>query len=575
MHVATSYQPIIAFKKCIRKNDAKATLTTQQGNNNIDDITKKRGGHRTSDMTWYFIALKQTKRLAILNLSHSIHSGLSLSSNQVYEYETSSAMDASFHQTTSVCKPAASLDQEDFTETTIPSDSLSDVRSTHVSSYDHSNRFRSPSDDDDSSSSLCSSTSSFNEIGEESLSQNAYTDPLSLHRPELEDLPEYPSIQWRKGYDSFSLLNTIESASEDDFSVDDDSEGGLAEDERGSEDEEDFAILCSSRSKRIRILGEGAFGQVWLVLRGHMPYALKVCAKYDLVTEGAVQGVLRERKIMGQLHHPFICQLVHANQDDKFLYMLEEYCAGGELFSLLDRQGKLQVPSCRFYIACIADALAYMHEQLVIFRDLKPENIMLDEHGFPKLIDFGCARQFVANKDGENCAYQTHTLCGTPRFVSPEMIVPDRYGNGHSFATDYWALGVLLYEMLMGASPYEFDGMTEGEVYESIVDEGYHPSLSDELDVTVHDLLDKLLVHDPSQRLGSKDESEVLNHRWFVDLDMAKLCQLSKQMVPWCPDLSDSSSTMYFEDWDNVLESKFSQSYPNLSTSEGHMFVNF
>jgi len=492
-----------------------------------------------------------------------------------YEHETTSALGDS-HPAHIVNKPVASICPDDSTESTIPSDSLSDIRSTHESSYARRYVLKSSSYDDDDSSSSCSSTSPSDDAGEESLSQHLYSTLSALNHMGLDDSLQHSSTQWRKGYDSLSFLKTIESASEDDFSVDDLSAGGLAEDERGSsENEEDLAALCSKDSKRISILGEGAFGQVWLVLHGHKPYALKVCAKYDLISEGAVEGVLRERKIMGQLRHPFICQLVQANQDDQFLYILEEYCAGGELFSLLDRQGKLREPSCRFYIACIADALAYMHKQLVIFRDLKPENIMLDEYGFPKLIDFGCAFQFDAKEEREDCIYQTRTLCGTPRFVSPEMIDPDRYGNGHSFAIDYWALGVLLYEMLMGTSPFEFDGMTEGEVYESIVDEGYHPSLSDDFDAAVHDLLGKLLVHDPSRRLGSTEESRVLDHPWFVDMDMEKLRKRPQQMSPWCPDLSDSSSTQYFDDWDTVLESKFSQKYPSISASQRHMFVDF
>jgi protein kinase A len=196
----------------------------------------------------------------------------------------------------------------------------------------------------------------------------------------------------------------------------------------------------------------------------------------------------------------------------------------------------------------------------------------MDRLGYPQLIDFGCAKQF----DPEVVDCRTLTLCGTPRFVSPEMIEPEKYGGGHSFGTDYWALGILMYEMLMGQNPFEYDGMSETEIYESILDEDFHPSLADEHSLAAKDFLRRLLVHDPSRRLGRKNhDSRILQHRWFADVDLPSLRRKPPQTAPWSPDLSDSSDSHYFDEWENVIDSKFNQSYPSLSTSQRQLFANF
>lgn len=465
-------------------------------------------------------------------------------------------------------------DNEDVTASTegILSDSLSDIKSTHESTFARRSLLRSYGGGDDSSSSC--STSSFDDDDEDASFSLAHSSsPVAASTPKL-DLPLHPgSRHWRTGYDSLSFLRTIESGTENEHS-DDESSFNNESDEIA--EAESLQLLCSKESNRTKLLGEGAFGQVWLVINGSQAYALKVCAKYDLVTEGATEQVLRERQIHGQLRHPFICRLEAYYQDDIFLYMLQEYCAGGELFSLLGRNGgKLRESSGRFYLACIADALQYLHDSHIVYRDLKPENIMLDQYGYPQLIDFGCAKQFTESDRDESGSYQSHTLCGTPRLVAPEMIEPSRYGGGHSFATDYWALGVLLYEMLMGTNPYEYDGMTEMEVYESIVDEGFQPALSDYCSISANDLLRSLLVHNPTHRLGSKQESQVLGHIWFVNIDMSVLRKRPHHAAPWTPDLSDASDTQYFDDWENILESKFTQSYPGLSVSQRQLFDDF
>ena len=169
------------------------------------------------------------------------------------------------------------------------------------------------------------------------------------------------AADWRNsGHDSLSFLSPAEDADESENAA----------------DEDDLGVLCSRDSKRLKLLGEGASGEVWLVRHNHKSYALKVCAKYDLVTEGGVDEVVREREIMSQLDHPFIARIWATNQDANFVYILEDYLAGGEFFSVLARQenGRIVAPQAQVYAACIADALAYLHERHIVYRDLKYES---------------------------------------------------------------------------------------------------------------------------------------------------------------------------------------------------------
>lgn len=335
------------------------------------------------------------------------------------------------------------------------------------------------------------------------------------------------------------------------------------EETENAADEDDLKVLCSRNSKRLKLLGEGAFGQVWLVRHNHKSYALKVCAKYDLLTEGAVHEVVREREIMSQLEHPCIARIWATNQDADFVYILEDYLAGGELYSVLERQdGKIAASQAQFYTACLADTLAYLHKQHIVYRDLKPENIIMSKHGFPTLIDFGCAKQLSA-QDG----FQTRTLCGTPRFASPEMIL----GEGHGFGTDHWALGILLYEMLAGENPFWYDEMSDYDLYEQVpsVEPSWKP-LENVAPKAAIDLVQRLLIKDPAERLGAESEDQILQHEWLAEINVQ-----STVKAPWVPELTDPTDTQYFDDWEDQVEDRFAQKYPVLTPKEEAHFADF
>ena len=150
---------------------------------------------------------------------------------------------------------------------------------------------------------------------------------------------------------------------------------------------------------------------------------------------------MNEKRIMAETDHPFCIRLIAAYKDRTHLYMVLEICQGGELFSLLQKERKLDEPASAFYGASVMLAFEYLHNRNIIYRDLKPENLLLDGKGYLKVVDFGFAKLI---KD------RTWTLCGTPEYLAPETI----RNKGHGKGVDWWALGILIYEMMTGFPPF-------------------------------------------------------------------------------------------------------------------------
>ena len=154
-----------------------------------------------------------------------------------------------------------------------------------------------------------------------------------------------------------------------------------------------------------------------------------------------VDHVKTEKKILEELNHPFIVNLFGAFQDDKNLYLLLEYVIGGEFFSHLRKAGRFPNDTAKFYAAQITLVFEHLHSMMILYRDLKPENLLLDSDGNCKVTDFGFAKKVE---------YRTWTLCGTPEYLAPEIIL----SKGHGKAVDWWASGILMYEMLAGYPPF-------------------------------------------------------------------------------------------------------------------------
>lgn len=201
----------------------------------------------------------------------------------------------------------------------------------------------------------------------------------------------------------------------------------------------DNARTCLREFEMVSVVGRGSFGKVFLV---YLPvnkkyYALKSMRKDYLLSKNSVQNVNVERLIMCQVDHPFIVSMEFVFQNDLRVYFVMDYVHGGDLFQYMSQIRRFSEAQTAFYIAQIALALSYLHSSQIMYRDLKPENILVGKDGYLKLSDFGLAKH----------ARESNTFCGTPEYISPEMLL----GTGHDHTSDWWAVGILIYEMLTGS----------------------------------------------------------------------------------------------------------------------------
>ncbi|GAA5878131.1 hypothetical protein JCM1840_002251 [Sporobolomyces johnsonii] len=276
-------------------------------------------------------------------------------------------------------------------------------------------------------------------------------------------------------------------------------------------------------------LGTGTFGRVLLArLRTSQArpaqtqphyFAMKVLEKSTVVRLRQVEHVNSERSTLALIQHPFVVNLFCTFQDEQNLYLLLEYVQGGELFSHLRRAGRFSADVARFYIANLILALEHLHEHDIIYRDLKPENLLIDATGHIKVTDFGFAK-YVPDR--------TYTLCGTPEYLAPEIIT----ATGHGAAADWWALGVLLFELLAGYPPFFADNPLE--IYEKILTGKF--GVPHHIDPVAKDLIRRLLTADLTKRLGNlkNGAQDVKNHQWFegVDWDAVKRKEIRAPIIP-------------------------------------------
>ncbi|KAI8997744.1 camp-dependent protein kinase type 2 [Pilobolus umbonatus] len=288
-----------------------------------------------------------------------------------------------------------------------------------------------------------------------------------------------------------------------------------------------------------RTLGTGSFGRVHLIqskVNGRY-YALKVLSKAEIVKLKQVEHTNNERAILSSVYHPFIVNLWGSFQDDAHLYMVMDYVPGGELFSYLRKMKRLSNNAARFYAGEILLALSYLHSKDIIYRDLKPENLLIDGQGHIKMTDFGFAKHVPDI---------TWTLCGTPDYLAPEIIQTKGYGK----AADWWAFGVLIYEMLAGYPPYYDD--SQFKLYEKILTT--KPEYPHIIDSDAKDLLMHLLTSDLSRRYGNlkRGPLDISEHRWFAPVNF-QLLQERKIKPPYVPRLRGSGDTSCFDKYPEAL----------------------
>ncbi|CAG9320119.1 unnamed protein product [Blepharisma stoltei] len=276
----------------------------------------------------------------------------------------------------------------------------------------------------------------------------------------------------------------------------------------------DFEILTE--------LGKGSFGEVYLVRKSDscQLYAMKVLRKEKIMGQNLIKYAMTERHVLSYINHPFIVSLNFAFQTPEKLFLILDYCPGGDLSSHLAREKHFDEYKARIYTCEILLALEELHRHGIIFRDLKPDNIVVDEDGHALLTDFGLSKEGVYDGD------TAKSFCGSLAYLAPEMI----RRQGHGKTVDWYLLGVLFYEMVVGIPPY-FSNNKE-ELFNNI--QKGKLKLPSSLSLEAKDLIIELLQRDPSKRLGAKrDAEEIKAHKFFQGIDWDKV--MRKELKPPVP----------------------------------------
>jgi len=301
--------------------------------------------------------------------------------------------------------------------------------------------------------------------------------------------------------------------------------------------------IVHTELRPVAIIGQGSFAEVKLVkhVNDNRVFALKAMYKGQLICHEQVDHVISERRIVAKCNHPFILRLETAYMDETQVFMVHEVALGGELFCHLQRDWpthRLPERNAAIYAAIVTLIWGYLHDRSIVHRDLKPENLLFDERGYLKLCDFGFAKELL---DG-----RTFTLCGTPDYLAPEVIT----NNGHGVECDWWELGILLYEMLAGSTP--FGAESPVQTYRNIVRGKYKPLDHDDLacspEATI--LVSRLLNSNPSGRYGGGLEgtAEVMGHPIFAKhaIDFSAL-EMRRMPMPWIPTIRGKRDTSNFD----------------------------
>ncbi|XP_017066071.1 serine/threonine-protein kinase N isoform X1 [Drosophila eugracilis] len=327
-------------------------------------------------------------------------------------------------------------------------------------------------------------------------------------------------------------------------------------------------MLSMDNFRLLSVLGRGHFGKVILsqLKSNNQYYAIKALKKGDIIARDEVESLLSEKRIFevaNAMRHPFLVNLYSCFQTEQHVCFVMEYAAGGDLMMHIHTDVFLE-PRAVFYAACVVLGLQYLHENKIIYRDLKLDNLLLDTDGYVKIADFGLC------KEGMGFGDRTGTFCGTPEFLAPEVLTETSYTR----AVDWWGLGVLIFEMLVGESP--FPGDDEEEVFDSIVnDEVRYPRF---LSLEAIAVMRRLLRKNPERRLGSseRDAEDVKKQAFFRSIvwDDLLLRKVKPPFVPTINHLEDVSN------FDEEFTSEKAQLTPpkeprHLSEDEQVLFQDF
>jgi len=340
---------------------------------------------------------------------------------------------------------------------------------------------------------------------------------------------------------------------------------GLSSSKKGFETLPDDIIINSSYFEKRKIIANSTYGCVWYVknLKFKKKFAMKQVSKVKLIKENAYDEVLHEQELASKLHHPFLVTMNFSFQDDDYLYMINDLMSGGDLRFWYIIQKKFTEKEAKFIVVCIILGLEYLHTNKIIHRDLKPENILFDKRGYVHLADFGIAKE-LQNEPEERII----NISGSPGYMSPETI----FNQKHSYASDFFSLGIICYEMMMKHRPYL--GRNREEIKEKMENE-FVQIKENEIPIgwsaDFADFINKLLEKNEENRLGFKGIQELKCHEWLKYYDWKNL-YLMKIKAPFVPPkktiCSEENSHPNLDDDKKNESIKQSELYKNA-------FVNF
>lgn len=338
---------------------------------------------------------------------------------------------------------------------------------------------------------------------------------------------------------------------------------------------QDFEIL--------KPISRGAFGRVYLASKKKTSdlYAIKVISKKDLVRKNLVDSAIAERNALAKAQNPFVVKLFYAFQSEENLYLVMEYLIGGDLSSLLRALQCFDENMARKYAAEIVLSLQYLHSIGIIHRDLKPDNILINNDGHIKLTDFGLSRVGIIDERNptsnlksdpllnlsrsfdvdKNNTSSNHQIIGTPDYLSPEILL----GEKHSKQVDWWALGVITYEFLVGYPP--FTDETPEKIFDNILSRRLEWPMDYEISDEAKDFVERLLELDPSKRLGARGIDEIKNHPFFKGIEWDTLLQQPMENS-FVPKTEDERDTTYYWNRKSIYGSiKIEHAYDNVDKS--------
>ena len=304
-------------------------------------------------------------------------------------------------------------------------------------------------------------------------------------------------------------------------------------------------IVSRNRFEFINIIGRGGFGKVWKVLDKKFKkfYALKEISKVKVIDKKSINSIIYERELLSRLKHPLIINLHYAFQDYNNLYLVLDLLTGGDLRYQIGHHQRqyFSEQQTKFFISCIVESLSYIHNQNIIHRDIKPENLVFDDKGYLHITDFGIAKFKMKNNKNETS--------GTPGYMAPEVMK----SLNHTGSVDYFAVGVITYELMMGQRPYI--GKNRKEIKEQMmsrqifIDEEMIPLGWSEESA---DFINRLMERKDNKRLGYYNELEIKKHPWFFDIDFDEL--VNKRLnAPFLPKINhDNYDKKYCEEIEKV-----------------------